>query len=355
MTIKMFVTSKSRLAFLLAIFIVAVFIFLIVLHLADKSNSCVTRNRFYGFKFYFMFPFKENMQVPAENDGADCKYAFYEGIYKSSNIVSNSSVNLAKVCNYINKSFPPKSWDQCFFRVGTASTYFLDDKVVYDTKLSKEVDEKLENCKKYSGKTLDCVIGVYTGVNLLYQSTYQDGKLVTRGDDPFWLCKIGRGQEFKLACYRNMVSFLYHYTGGDMQKAVALIESSLVDDFERFEILLTYFSSFAYIPSFSYQDIQKLCTSFKEGLIRYSCMVGYATGIDEVAKTNEEGAEVAKYCLSPLFSFKEKGECIKRGFYELPTTNDLEIKKAECLKTIPSIYKKYCNVGDDILVPGYLR
>src|SRR6185369_16827351 len=118
---------------------------------------------------------------------------------------------------------------------------------------------------------VDCITGVYTGVNIAYQDESGVSKYPIKDGDPFWLCKVGRGNDYQVNCLRNMVSYLYHFTKGDLKKGVDIIQNFPTDDEMHFEINLTFFSSLAHTHSLSNSDIYKICTNIKDKKVRYAC------------------------------------------------------------------------------------
>lgn len=345
-------TNNKKNFLLLAILILLIFL-LQLQKVASNQSDCVGRNKIYGYKFYLGFPFKTDMAIPTDNAGAACRYAFFEGIYEASRIVSNKFLNLNKICDQINKNFPVKSWDQCFFKIGTAITYTQKNRISDKEQFISFVDDSLFFCERFGKFTIDCVAGVYTGIDLAYQDETSVYPIIK--DNPFWLCEMGLGQKYKMQCYRNIVSYVYEATKTDYNKAVGLIKNNISDGFEEYEVLVTYFSSLAYVPTITYSDVQKLCVSFDDEVVRYSCIVGFPTGIDEVAENGDEGIQVVKFCTSKWFSFTETGECLRRGFFELPTTWDLNVKRDECIRLSPKKYRDFCDVSTNPLLPAYLR
>lgn len=317
----------------------------------ETANNCGSAYRMEGYKSYFSFLFKKEMKFPAESVPDKCFYEFYEGVYEASAVSPKRYADLENICAYISKAMPVKSWNQCFFKFGIALTYTKRTQIRNPDKLQKFVDSKIKFCEGIKNNSIDCIVGVYTGIDISFINDDGDSVFPIKNNDPFWLCKVGMGLSYKLNCYRNTVSYIYKFTNGDMNKAVEILNNNLPDAFERFEIKLTYFSSLAYMSSYKYPDIHKLCLSFADKETRYSCIEGYATGLDEVLTNGQEGPGVIEYCLNSPFSFDEKGECLRRGFFELPTTTDLDVKKAACESSVPAIFKTYCDVAKDIPIP----
>lgn len=316
-----------------------------------NKDDCRKNNLLYGYKFFYSYKLGDKPIFKVDNDDDKCYYEFFEGIHEASTFPFTNYKKLEDICNYINLSYPTKSWNQCYFKLGIASTYTKRDKISRISDLQKFTDEKVKFCEGAGTGKGDCIVGVYTGINIAFEDRDGDSTLPIKDGDPFWLCKVGKGRQYKLQCYRNMVSVLYKFYQDDFPKALDILEKDLSDGFERFELFLTYFSSLAYRGNYNYQKVSELCNGFKDSFTRHSCIQGYATGIDEVAANGTEGSEVLKFCLNPIFTTNERGECIRRGFFELPTTWDLGIKKNECLKMVPVFYRKYCDVSMDMPVP----
>ncbi len=341
---KKFVFKKEILKHVLLTLGISASVFLYVAAKPWDKSDCRRNMRLYGYKFYLSFNEAKKPIFQVQNNNDKCYYEFFEGIHKASTVFSPNYSKLEKVCSYINKSYPVKSWDQCYFKIGIASTYTKRDTVYDLLDLEKFIDKQIKFCEKSGKHAGDCIVGVYTGVNLAFQNNDKDSGFGLM-NDLFWPCKTGMGKAYKLQCFRGMVSLLYGYTKGDSAKAKELIFDNLTDKFERFEVTLTYFSSLAYIDEYDPYKVARLCTSIDEGFVRYACILGYATGIDEVAGNGNEGKAVVDFCVNELFSFNETGECIRRGFFELPTTWNIDSKKKICLQLSPIKYKNYCELN----------
>lgn len=314
-------------------------------------RDCPGSYRIEGYKSYINFVFKKSMKLPPETVPGTCIYEFYEGVYEASGILGDRYSNLDKVCAFVSSYMPAKSWNQCYFRIGTALTFTKRNNLSDPDKLQKFTDSKIKFCEGLKNNSVDCIAGVYTGIDLAFINDDRTSVFPIKNNDPFWICKVGAGNTYKLNCYRNTVSFLYNFTNGDMDKAVSILDNDLPSPFERFEIKLTFFSSLAYLPGYKYSDVHKLCLSFKNRETRYSCIEGYATGLDEVLANGLEGPGVVDFCLNSPLSYDEKGECLRRGFFELPTTWDLNVKKQTCEDSVPSVFKSFCNVEKAIPLP----
>ncbi len=317
---------------------------------ADQFN-CKYKNRLLGYRFYLLFP---RVAVPDQTLEDKCLYEFYEGINQASTILETNYTKLGDICSVINKKYPVKTWDICYFKLGIASTY--TQRAVVDTPggLEKLVDDKLIFCEGMGDKKLDCVIGVYTGVNLAFQNLDKDSVFPIKDNNPFWLCGVGLGPQHKLQCFRNMVSMLFDFTGGDTDKAVKIIYDSLQDPFEKFEIALTFYSSLAYGKN-TPAEAQITCAKIHDAKTRYACIEGYATGLDEVLPQGTEALGIVKYCLTPIFSYKERGECIRRGFFELPGTSSFQERNRICRLMVPNLYKRFCVVEIDVPLTEYVN
>lgn len=315
------------------------------------KDDCRKNNYLYGYKFYLSYDIGESPIFREINDNDKCYYEFFQGIFEASNIPFANYKKLEDVCNYINSKYPVKSWNQCYFKLGIASTYTKRDKINDAKSLQKFADKRIKFCEGTGVYKGDCIVGVYTGINIAFENRDNDSVFQIKDGDPFWLCKVGKGLEYKLQCYRNLVSVLYKFYPDDFPKALEILSNDLSDSFERFELFLTYFSSLAYREEYNYQKVSELCNSFKDAFTRHSCIQGYATGIDEVAANGSEGKEVVKFCMNPIFNTFERGECLRRGFFELPTTWDLNEKKSECLRLSPINYRKFCDVSMDMPMP----
>lgn len=339
-------------------------IFLIWFSFLVKSNKwdCEYKNRINGYTFYFLFSDKNNwlldklnIKRPQEDIGEKCFYEFYESIENATIITGNNYDRLKQICTHINLSFPIKTWDLCYFKVGIASTYSQRQKIEKPEKLQKYIDSKIKFCEGMGKNTIDCIIGIYTGVGLSFQNFNNDSKFPIKDNNPFWLCGMGLGQKYELQCYRNLVSVLYDFAGKDLDRAVDIIHSKLDDETERFEIDLTFYSSLAYIPQYSTYDIQKICSEIKDAKKKNACIQGYATGLDEVLPQGTEGAGVVDFCVSPLFSYREVGECLRRGFFELPGYSNFQERNNVCKNMVPKIYKDFCVEEVDIPVSSYVN
>lgn len=341
-----------------AIFIVSL-IFFVVENVYSGKFGCEYKNKINGYLYYLLYSEKSDslfhkvgLKRPGDI-GEKCINQFYEGLNQAVVLNGNNYDRLNKICSQISLSFPVKTWDLCYFKIGIATTYTKRTQIKDIEKLQDLVDSKIEYCEGMGPKSLDCIIGVYTGVGVSYQNYSNDSVFPVKDGDIFWICNSGRKTKYKLQCYRNMVSFLWEYSKGDTNHAVEIIHKDLTDPVERFEIDLTFYSSLAYVTEFKPKDIQSLCAKIKDSRVRLACIEGYATGLDEVLPQGTEGKGIVNFCVSPLFSYQETGECLKRGFFELPGYKTFEESNAICLKLVPKIYKNYCTKVTTVPVPNY--
>lgn len=327
----------------------AMLLFLIFFDGLSEGNGCRYINRFQGFKSFFLFPVKKNVNTPDPTMKDKCYFEFFEGIGEAATIFKNDYAGIDKICSAINKKLPVKSWNQCYFQLGTGLTYTKRSGIKDSSALVRFVDSKIDFCSGFPSNFFDCVIGVYNGVNLAYQNFEKDSVYPMPNNDPFWVCKASKYQKYKPQCTRNIVSFLYLLTDGDLNKGAKLSAEVFDKEPDKFELVLTYFSSLAYQKQIPYDDIRKLCTGYKDAETRFACIEGYATGVVEVTD-GSESKEVIKFCVSNVFTKKEVGECIRRGFSELPVTD----QKISCYKSAPKGYEEYCaRVGETVPVPHW--
>ncbi len=342
---------RTKTIWLLPIVVLAILVWATQKPVVDKFN-CKYKNRFLGYGFYLFSP---RIPVPDLTLEDNCLLEFYEGVNQSSTILKTNSRKLSNICSVINQGYPIKTWDICYFKLGIASTYTKRSVVDSVAGLQELVDHKIGFCEELGDKKLDCVIGVYTGVNLAFQNLNKDSTFPIKDNNPFWLCNVGKGPQYKLQCFRNMVSILFEFTEEDTDKAVKIIYDLLEDPFEKFEIALTFYSSLAYIGKYTPADVQKICARINDARTKYACIEGYATGLDEVLPQGTEGAGIVKYCITPIFSYKERGECIRRGFFELPGAGTFQEQNRICRSLVPGAYKKFCRVEIDIPLTDYVN
>ncbi len=307
----------------------------------NRDSECVGVNKLQGYVFYMKFPFVTTLSFPPPN-AILCSNVFLEGIYEASMFDPNGATKIDQICDYINSESPFKSWNRCNFNLGISIVYDKRSRINSPEGLQRFIDSKIRFCESLPKDGVDCITGVYTGVNIAYQDETGTSKYPIKDNDPFWLCKVGKGNEYQVNCLRNMVSYLYVFTKGDLNKGVEIIQNFPVNEEMHFEIKLTFFSSLAFIYSLSNNDIYKICTNIKDKNVRYACIEGYATGLDEVLPSGGEAKGLIEYCLNSPYTFDEKGQCVRRGFFELPISTDFKIKENACLVAVPKIYTKFC-------------
>lgn len=338
--------KKQKYWLIILVFIVALPLFYNGL---SGTVACKPINRFQGFKSYLLFPIKHSLNLPEPLMADKCYFEFFEGIAQAATLFRPDYKKIDQVCNFVNTKLPVKRWNQCYFQLGTALTYTKRSGIKDSSELVKFMDSKIDFCSGFPSNFFDCVIGVYTGVNLAYQNLNKDSVFPMPNNDPFWVCKASRYVKYKPQCARNVVSSLYVLTNGDLYKGAKVSAEVFDTQLDRFELVLTYFSSLAYQKQIPFEDIRKLCLSYKDSETRFACIEGYATGVVE-ATDGGESKEVLRFCLSPVFNFKESGECIRRGFSELPS-GDL---KAICAKEVPVSFLQFCSkVGEAVPVPHW--
>ncbi len=321
------------------IYVLFSFILLVLIHKYFTYSNCQYKYKLAGYKFFFLVPFNNDIKIPTLNVEEKCYYEFFEGLYEASAFSNDRYKNLDYVCSEMNLRLPKATWNQCYFMLGTAISYTERSEISTPDDLQKFIDSKISFCEGANKNYTDCFIGVYTGVHIAYQNFYGDSKFPIKNNDPFWLCRVGKGLNNKSQCMRNIVSYIYEFTDKDLDKAILFIKSNPEDSLVSQDVLITFFSSLAFKSEISMEEIQKTCVSYADMSVRNACILGYANGVVESYVYPESLPRSVEYCLSPLFNYQESGECLKVVFYDLPLETPIE----DCLKNTPEIYWKYCN------------
>lgn len=306
------------------------------IELTSDAKYCRPLNRILGVRFFLKSTANEEVNVNLESS-TDCEYEFFSGIYNIFVLTGSNQKKLSITCEKINKQLENKKWDQCYFLIGTANLYTARSKISDSNKLVDYLDSQIKFCEG-STNPLSCIAGVYTGVHLAFRNSTGDSRFPVK-NNPFWVCGAGGSGQYFLQCKRNIVAYVYDFTSGDIDKAVKYIEESANSYQEKIEVIHTFFSSLAFREEFGIERAQSLCTSFLSKDIQLACVTGYANGLTEVSKLDEIVGKVTSYCLAPIFSYQQRGECLVRSFSDIPNENKIN----NCLNNSPVGYKNFCN------------
>lgn len=323
------------------IILIAILLFLVFIMNFDPTTSddgrfCKEINYFSGIRFGLLNHLNIYSGEPDVIAAESCNLAFYSGLAKSFELTS-SYESLNSSCLLINKSFAPRLWDQCYFKVGDGLAYSKIADNPGNESVIREVDSGLEFCNGTANR-LSCIAGVFTGLNKAYTNDLKaDNK-----HEPFWVCNAIKQNEHKLQCMRNMASYLYNFAGGDLDLAIKVIADNSDSDLEKYEATHTLFSSLAFINEIKEVDIPKVCMVYEDREVRFACISGYANGITETVESGTETQRVKTFCTNPAFKKQEQAECLRRAFSEIPVVD----KKMNCRENASEEFVYICGKVD---------
>lgn len=328
------------------LFLILISVFVLGFKKLPADDKCKYNQRAIGFESYFYAFFGSNIPETEVEIVDDCSYEFYQGAYTAFKVSGYRYDKINDFCNQVNAKSVPRAWNQCYFNLGSSISYINTDTIKDAKGLSAMITDKIGFCSKsYEGTKLSCIAGVYNGVNLIFQkkNLVSDRLLndVLVINNPFWVCNGEQEDVYQTQCFRNIVSFVYDFTNGDIYKAINLIEQYTEVGNQRYETKVTFFSNLAFRSNFNQNAVINLCIQLV-GENRRACINGYANGITETTSNGEETDSVINYCINPKYKFSESGECLRYGLSTLPVV-DL---KYNCLSKVPEVYKVFCEGVD---------
>ncbi len=306
----------------------------------SHSQYCTYLNKYSGFRFYVLDTLGIKSNFPGSTKAESCKLAFYRGVYEGNKIIPGYE-RLDTVCKKINANSGYRLWDVCYFNLGISVLYYRNNENVNNQNLVLDTESGIRFCGGTSNK-LSCIAGVFTGINWFLTD---NPKYKPIQENPVWICQSLKYPDYKLQCMRNLISYLYSYSGGNLEKSLLIIEQNSSNIFEKYEASHTLFSSLAFTDDFTEEAVKKICVDYKERWLKMACVSGYANGITETAVIGTEAKRILNYCGSNIFSFEDKAECYRRAFSEIPGFD----KKANCLVNVPENFKHVCRLVEEVV------
>jgi hypothetical protein len=301
----------------------------------ERSTECGF-SRFEGFRAYLFF--SENYSLPENIDMSTepCGREFYLGLYQAATFFKPDMNRVEKICEKVNLGLPKRLWNGCYFNLGTSAVYKKVNEHSSWEEIVSVTDTVVDFCNNLPGFYYHCAAGAYNGINIAY---HDNPLLPVKDNNPLIFCKEIRHKNYEYQCMRNMVSYLNRYVMSNYNFAIESIEKMSLPAGKMQEIKITYFSSLAFEGEILQAEITKLCSGYENKELRGACIQGYVTGLVENSLPGTEPESIANFCLQNIFSTAEQGECIRRGFTELPSDD----KVGECYKKVPKGLKNYCD------------
>ncbi len=266
-------------------------------------------------------------------DGTLCRGGYFRGFIEVLGQRKDTSAIVGQFCAAVREQLPPKTWDQCAFSIGIA---LADQQDIEKEGERRIVYSKTERCRNFFDDVTaatECVQGTIEAVGQYYLANMAR----VRNDDPLWLCN-GLDWQFRIPCYRSLVSVLYTLTNGDFHRGYAFLRRILGEN-EGFAAMRAFASTVAFRsvpPSLMHTTCSQL-----QGSERTACRIGYASGLQEAAAPPREYQAATDFCLMLPHLSDYQVQCLTFVFADYEFLYPRK-GRGVCIASVPISLRRSC-------------
>lgn len=301
---------------------------------------------------YTYSKFKSGEDFDLNSKTSYCGYGFYHGFMETLLHATGDIKQAQDFCKYVGVKLANETTDgegACYHGIGHGAVDGGDPSSWGDAK--KMIAPSLNMCEKVAGddhsqygKLYRCVTGAYNAIEIL--SADPKYKLSQIQEDPFYICP-SQIDEYKEACYTNMLPALLRFTNNDLLKGEKYIEkippninfpnmrenvvSDLFHEFIRMNLNL---------PEYNIASGIAICHSLSN-LYRKGCINGLAGGHMKYGNPGEAYVKGLTFCARIELRDDEKDVCYNSILSRLLIWYSPSKSKDIC-KTVPGKFQKYC-------------
>lgn len=308
----------------------------------EAAKSCHSIAHTIGEEAYTLFSEKKDMSLTPK--ASFCNFGFYHG-FVSKLVAAEGDVSKAReFCELVDRELAevsPQSGGQCYHGIGHGTVANHDPRTWGNEEaMLLPAIALCESVATNKDQLYRCVSGAYNGIANFY--IHNEYELSPDPKNPLWLCDKQTNESYAESCYGNMHPLLTSLSEKTFPKAAAFVEAIssdahataamryLAGDFARFHGPESDYSS-------AIQDCRKV-----QPRLEHSCILGFANGLMDTGKQDEEYRAAFKFCSSPLFIASEKEVCYRHAIQYLRTFYSAS-KMPEVCENAPKEYLAYCN------------
>lgn len=184
-----------------------------------------------------------------------------------------------------------------------------------------------------------CMSGAFNSLAIMYQNE-DYGLSFSADDNPFDICTHWDEERVQRPCYGEMNIPVWNAAGGNLGRAVTLVEA--IDTHDQAAFAMTSLSGVAAsaLRAEGFLETITACRSAREDLI-LPCIRGIPSGIMEVGTPGKEYELALQFCTMTELSEEERVECLNflfggvRAYYS-------EEKQSMICATVEAPYRERC-------------
>ncbi|MEX2090759.1 MAG: hypothetical protein WD989_01340 [Candidatus Paceibacterota bacterium] len=280
------------------------------------------------------FEFKKNNKMDVSLEMNYCGFGFYHGFMETL-FAKGESIQVARdLCAYMDEQIGnPLQYagGACFHGIGHGLVDGSDKKAWGDPQAL--LKPGLDLCDKVAVTQEEhyrCYSGAFNSISIAYSS--KNFGLTIRPEDPLRLCREQK-EEYKHACYSDMVVALMDVVSNDLARAVKFIEPIKEDAYAIVSMMNA--AGLLARPmakrGFDFKEVITVCKSVQERL-RLACIRGFGAALIEFGKPGEEYVKSLEFCHDPALNVEEKRACLADVLYSLNAIMGAEKMGPICAK-----------------------
>lgn len=114
---------------------------------------------------------------------------------------------------------------QCYLGMGNGLSYYFWN--LFPTDADKIVKNSLEVCEKLTQNKDECVFGVYSGIDHIYEGQH-GSELIINLSDPFSFCRKQKNVIYQKSCYERMVPSMAYALNKDVSESVTYLVGKIL-------------------------------------------------------------------------------------------------------------------------------
>lgn len=263
-----------------------------------------------GEKAYTYFATNQQFSLP--NKTSYCGYGFYHGFMEKL-LHSKGTLDQARAfCKQAGDQLKNQNADAqgaCYHGIGHGAVEDVTDPKLYG-KPQAIIQPSLDLCEQISDsedKLFRCVTGVFNALEIV--TTQGRYNLSLNRQDPLWFCRT-QPENYKRACYTQMVVAVMHISGNDFVKAAEIINTIPEDNWAK-ESLSGLVVELVRLGRIDYQETINFCRDLS-ARFHLPCITGFAEGFLKYGPPQSEYIKAVDFCSSPLLAGEEREACFGR-------------------------------------------
>lgn len=275
----------------------------------DFAINCHGLAHLLGEDAYRSFSSKQNFNLSSKT--SYCGYGFYHGFMEKL-LHSKGTLGQARAfCKYVGEKLKDTNSDAenaCYHGIGHGAVEDVTDPKLFGNPQAI-IQPSLDLCKKVSANSdqlFRCATGVFNALEIVttqgkYNLSYKDGPLAICKDQP---------DEYKRACYTQMVVAVMNVTGNDFQKAAQIL-NTIPEEAIATESLSGLVVELVRLGKVDFQTTINYCRSLPNRF-HLPCITGFGEGFLKYGPPQTEYIKAVDFCSSTLLNEEEKQACFSR-------------------------------------------